>query len=577
MVWHKHCVLASIALFLFGWSSLSFWRAIPSDPSSSNREHFRVKGATATGTDFLESRKPLHSYVSPVPEFERGDVDIRDLPAPLQIMEEYKKRHSVETLSRPDPNRRFAVAFYSCPLQAGNRLHHFMSGTLKASVPGLCFITNSFCLLTGMLWSILTNRTVLWKYWDTETCHKYGSAFNQAICTSANTVQDCDAILARADWIPSYDEWAPQWALDQPVELPFYSTHPRQIVNGRYPWGPGNDEKVFGVDVKYDDRQVVVFAQTRFKITFLEEDGTLATLLHSREAREKASSLYSLGADFLFGMLLRESFSLTRAIQASVPESFQAASPASTYSVALHSRHILEQMDGCDIGREQKCIRQLLPSVGARRCQVLLMSDRSCTIERMGGWLQEQNCEVVVANHDTHKDYLSEHGPFSGAGFFQDLALASMAKSAFIGLHRSSSDLVLEMIEFNRRLDEWRHGEDPAIEEVSHCILKKIQPPGKIAKEVSKPRTGDDGRGDHECSCLNSSATKPCCERTVRRTHKMGFLLTREVIKSNQPYPAEIDVTQSFRNTSSDVDFRDVIFTRNWIESIISGILNLAL
>ena len=48
---------------------------------------------------------------------------------PLQVLERYQQWHSQEALERQMENRRFAVAYYSCPLQAGNRLHHFYNST----------------------------------------------------------------------------------------------------------------------------------------------------------------------------------------------------------------------------------------------------------------------------------------------------------------------------------------------------------------------------------------------------------------------------------------------------------------
>ena len=69
----------------------------------------------------------------------------------LKIWNEYKEQHSyrvisqefwelkrgkdLENLSNIDLNgRRFAVGFYSCPLQAGNRLHHFFNAMIWSIV-----------------------------------------------------------------------------------------------------------------------------------------------------------------------------------------------------------------------------------------------------------------------------------------------------------------------------------------------------------------------------------------------------------------------------------------------------------
>ena len=72
-------------------------------------------------------------------------------PKPLQVLDQYIQQHSVDSLRSQPHNRSFATAFYSCPLQAGNRLHHY---------------------LNSVLWAILTNRTVLWDYWNADNCEK---------------------------------------------------------------------------------------------------------------------------------------------------------------------------------------------------------------------------------------------------------------------------------------------------------------------------------------------------------------------------------------------------------------------
>lgn len=50
------------------------------------------------------------------------------IPIPLQILLQYQRWHSEESLQRDQRDRKYAVAFYACPLQAGNRIHHFLTG-----------------------------------------------------------------------------------------------------------------------------------------------------------------------------------------------------------------------------------------------------------------------------------------------------------------------------------------------------------------------------------------------------------------------------------------------------------------
>jgi hypothetical protein len=333
-------------------------------------------------------------------------------------------------------------------------------------------------------------------------------------------VRDCDAILARAPWIPHLDDWRRALNLpSDPVELPFYATHPRQIFNHRFPWGPGNDDGARGVDVRYNSIPLVMFSQTRSKITFMDPNARKCSanvLLDSELSRRTNAQLHSLGVDFLFGMLQRYSFELTDAMYGAIPPDAlrvgRFEEPAGNeervpYTIALHSRHIDESMDGCDVSREVSCVNELLERNAGRRvrasapsnpktmpCAVAVMSDRTCTISAMSQWLKKRGCHVHVAQHDARIDYLSEHGPYAGAGFFQDVALATtVARSGFVGMRRSSSDVVLELLQFYRTMEAWERS-DEVTPDLSHtlvdaCILSRIDPPVILPKTARANRT----------------------------------------------------------------------------------------
>lgn len=59
-------------------------------------------------------------------------------PIPVRVLKTYLQRHGVDSLIRQPNNRTFAVAYYACPLQAGNRMHHYLNS--KFSHP--CQSTN---------------------------------------------------------------------------------------------------------------------------------------------------------------------------------------------------------------------------------------------------------------------------------------------------------------------------------------------------------------------------------------------------------------------------------------------------
>lgn len=319
-----------------------------------------------------------------------------------------------------------------------------------------------------MLWSILTNRTLLWKYYDSDACRRWGGVPKSKVCSAANTVQDCDQILARAEWIPGYDEWSEKLGLDSPFQIPYHATHPVTVPWDRFPWHEG-DEKLFGVDVngKYP-QQVVIFGEGRFKFNFLEQSQIRDKLLITSVARERSAMLHELGVDFLYGMLFRYSFDFAHVPRRGL---IKQQNQAESFSIGLHSRHMYEKDDGCDIHGELECLEKSIKDSN-RTIEVNIMADRVCTIERLRLFLSTRNLTVTVAAHDEGKSYHAEHGPFAGAGFFQDLALVSQSRSLFIGTKRSSSALLLELMEFNRKLNWWKAGNDlSTVGSIQRCYL----------------------------------------------------------------------------------------------------------
>jgi hypothetical protein len=148
---------------------------------------------------------------SPDTEAKPKESDLLAPYPPLKVFQQYQKWHSAESLEKSPHNRTFAVGYYSCPLQAGNRLHHFFN---------------------GLLWAVVTNRTYLWKYFDPETClasPKRSDGRHLFSCNATNRVEDCDTILERSAWLPSYDEWAPKLSLGKPQRLHYWSTRPKSL------------------------------------------------------------------------------------------------------------------------------------------------------------------------------------------------------------------------------------------------------------------------------------------------------------------------------------------------------------
>jgi hypothetical protein len=139
---------------------------------------------------------------------------VRRLLPPQEVFKDYREWHSHESLLRQPENRSFIIGYYSCPLQAGNRLHDFFHALITA---------------------IAVNRTLLWKYYDKETCSHRGGSFNKDLCDSTNTEADCSGLVKRASWLPSYDEWAPTFNLTNisPRPLPKRSKEDIETKNNR--------------------------------------------------------------------------------------------------------------------------------------------------------------------------------------------------------------------------------------------------------------------------------------------------------------------------------------------------------
>jgi hypothetical protein len=161
--------------------------------------------------------------------------------------------------------------------------------------------------------------------------------------------------------------------------------------------------------------------------------------------------------------------------------------------IGVHSRHADDHDDGSNIRGETECIDRVLaeeeeakrrqppsssPPDGGERCRLVIMSDRTRTLDLLRERASVRwNCSVVTAHepttaHATNRSssadgnsadssslslssssWRSEHGPYSGIGFYQDWALIvshARAMRGFVGRKRSSSLLVREVVEYDR-------------------------------------------------------------------------------------------------------------------------------
>ena len=188
--------------------------------------------------------------------------------------------------------------------------------------------------------------------------------------------------------------------------------------------------------------------------------------------------MYSESVDFLLGMMFREIFSFIADLLPSIYQGISHQNPPKTY--ALHSRHRCMKDDGSDISEELKCLDSMMnfkyrlsssskSSSLASSCSVFIMSDVSLTPEAH----IRDDCTPVLAIHaGEQQGQFKEHVPFAGAGFFKDLALSSQARDGFIGhCDRNSSQLLKELIEYDRTIEALRSGAYSKLSDFPTCCL----------------------------------------------------------------------------------------------------------
>ena len=354
-----------------------------------------------------------------------------DSETPLQVLQDYIRRHGVvngtNTPSFNNNDSLFAVGHYRCPHQAGNQLHSF---------------------LNQLLWAILTDRTFLWHYSDYDWCMRGHQVLGKVACEHPSALADCDRVLTRASWIPAYDDVLPNDAsmLLYDMDANWWKTHD--------PFRPQDpDIRVHRLPDSSSDESsnnnnphttTTIHRIVRYPTMILPLKGFAFAaphdpLLRTPRAKQLETILYSRGASYLYGMLLEHVFAIRDQPPPTVdPDAF---------SIALHSRHRWHSDTGADLRREIRCLHQLLTHRAKHQaCQVVVLSDRVATLQGLQSYLPQQlNCSMLVASHETNStsSFSHEHGPFAGAGFFTDLALASQVKDGVVTTGQRSSSMLL--------------------------------------------------------------------------------------------------------------------------------------
>jgi hypothetical protein len=361
-------------------------------------------------------------------------------PTAVLAFQTYQEQHSQEALilgynenETSLQDRKYAVAYYWCPQRMGNIMHSFFN---------------------TIAWAMIHNRTVLWKYHHTE---------------HVSTEVECQTILKRASWLPSFDEWhtllheQPVIPVDLDISTDFNLTQSYPIV--LYPQIP---------DVLAENTEVI-------RSGWIEDPSHpkyQAYLKSLPQAFQMVQNkLYSEGKEFLYGMLYSEIFTVEIPVKKEVfGYNHTRKTDSKSFSIALHSRHTVGADDGSYINQETKCLNALLPlsDDDSTKCEVHIMSDRPKTVDLLIAWLLERNCTAIIANHTVGPriNDIPEHGPWSGAGFLLDLQVVGEAQNGVVGdQRRSSTALVIYSVEYNRRMAALERGEELLQEELPLCQL----------------------------------------------------------------------------------------------------------
>jgi hypothetical protein len=405
------------------------------------------------------------------------------LPLPvLRVWDNYKRWHSHQSLIQQPENRQFVIGYYSCPLQAGNRLHDFWN---------------------SMIVAIVTNRTLLWKYSDEETCLIANKGYDPKVCEHGYSEKDCDKTLERASWIPSFDEWAPKLGLNTTLGprnpdchlggmtgVEWWPTKEMKKALNKHRRTRHNTEEherhpsrhlwLSGPLIQtsrewFLDEQVPKYGMKRILIDGMRNSST--TSAKSIQAGQQIfEGLYSDGIDFLYGMLYRDTFTYIgdKSLQ-DTPE--DRALSHGGITISLHSRHT-QSSDGKVSREERQCMNQVMFETRGRRgpdvpCTIFLMSDRQQALDDLSQLaIEKYNCTPVVAPHEAGSGLTREHGPFSGNGFFQDLYYGSKARDGYIGhCGRSSSQMLQDAIAYDRFMEALSETDTRPPIPLSFCCL----------------------------------------------------------------------------------------------------------
>ena len=280
--------------------------------------------------------------------------------------------------------------------------------------------------------------------------------------------EKCEPKLNLIPWLPNFAHWSEHFNLSKPVFL-----HLNQSFSGNSAslYWPDNVALVSNIPL-------VVFPSSPRKI--VDFPSGLQRLFDSDQSRRAIANLYDQGADFLYGMLFARTFQFEEAVQGNTQIGVNAPPLLARTIIAINSVHREPNNDGSDISSEIKCLESYLLVHSKTRetpapCHVYLISDRNETLTKLQSWLKSYNCTAwSTLNTLKSESTWKRESQSPTLNFFENLRFVSNARFRFIGHVDPSSDLLVESIEYQRRMEVWKQGRDPPLlPTLNKCTLEE--------------------------------------------------------------------------------------------------------
>lgn len=417
-------------------------------------------------TSFLTS---IHQHFSSEENNDRSSSQ-NGLLLPEQTWNNFIQLHSNEALTLNPHNRSFVIGYYSCPHQIGNRFHDYFNSAIVA---------------------IITNRTLVSKYYDKKTCYLAHVGYGQSVCKMTGTLDGCNHYLDATGVIPVFEEW--QRPLDFPLIKDLGPRNPDYEIGSRRFRGWNPTSKFKSQHRNKSDSELADLSEEirhphyahRFNRAILQtsrewlmdEMQTKEDFFHGLEPQihnhpewqQRLDDLFSEGPWYLYGMLREKLFSLRPEFHPTEIKYNEISGQSKSHrSLAIHLRHKKEKDDGSKLSSMvHNCLDEVIQYFESQepntRFSAFIMSDREKSIIALSEELTRRNVKVFTAAHSKESQEQAsdpsnrrEHGKLAGVGYVEDLYFVSQARDAVIGNCRlsSASQLLIEGVVYNAKTNK---------------------------------------------------------------------------------------------------------------------------